>query len=432
MLVTADHRNRRNKLLLFVLPACLILPLVAHARQFKIELVALRPLYQALSLFEQGQVAEGDRTLRDFVAAQLSRISPKTGAPVLTTRIDPSQAKVLRATADKLVADQRYASEGHSVLGVIALLEGKSAAALTEFNEAARLKPASETPKVFQAVTYRLSGKLDAALKVYAQLRKANPKLNVGYIGQAETYYAMGNRAAALQVLNEWKKSAPGDPEPSNVLGLTYVAEKRFPDAIKEFDASLAISPRYAPALTNKGDALILQGNRPAGIESLRRALEADDHFIPAYLRLGTVYAEAGQFNESLAVFEKAVSLKLPVAPFYNNAAWLKLKLNQNVDAALQLAERAVALDPQYGDARGTLGWACLQKGDVDRAIRELKRAKDLSGDRPENTLHLGTAYYRKNMRVEALVELRKLPKLFPQSPEAAVAQKLIAELGGA
>ena len=76
--------------------------------------------------------------------------------------------------------------------------------------------------------------------------------------------------------------------------------------------------------------------------------------------------------------------------------------MNQNLDEAIKMVEKAVDLRPNDGYIVDSLGWAFYQLRDFDQAVAQLERAVDLrAGDAIINQ-HLGDAYWRSGRKLEA------------------------------
>ena len=58
------------------------------------------------------------------------------------------------------------------------------------------------------------------------------------------------------------------------------------------------------------------------------------------------------------------------------------LSAEQDVDGAIAAFEQAVALDPQYANARYFLALGYVEKGEIERAVEQLQVVSDLN---PEN-----------------------------------------------
>ena len=100
----------------------------------------------------------------------------------------------------------------------------------------------------------------------------------------------------------------------------------------------------------------------------------ADLHADPAALRrIAHCYFEAGRFGEAARVMRVAVDrLAAPDAAMTNTLAWTLERDNQ-VDAAREQVQRALAIDPSYGPAARLLAHLDKRAGEMSRAAQRLR-----------------------------------------------------------
>jgi tetratricopeptide (TPR) repeat protein len=100
----------------------------------------------------------------------------------------------------------------------------------------------------------------------------------------------------------------------------------------------------------------------------------ADPRAEPALLRrIAHCYFEAGRFGDAARVMRVAVDrLTAPDAATTNTLAWTLERDNQ-VDAAREEVERALAIDPSYGPAARLLAHLDKRAGDMSRAAERLQ-----------------------------------------------------------
>ena len=70
----------------------------------------------------------------------------------------------------------------------------------------------------------------------------------------------------------------------------------------------------------------------------------------------------------------------------------------QNLAEAVDLINKALALEPDNGYFIDSLGWAYYQQGKYPDALRELKRAVDKAKEDPVIFEHLGDAYIKNGL----------------------------------
>ena len=107
-----------------------------------------------------------------------------------------------------------------------------------------------------------------------------------------------------------------------------------------------------------------------------------------------------------------------------NLACVMAEKLNQ-VDEALQYADRAEELSPHSGMVKDTVGWVLYRKGLYPEAVERLKQAVALEPT-PIRQMHLAMGYHRVGEVQRGKELLRSVLKSTSGMPEAREAVELI------
>lgn len=94
-------------------------------------------------------------------------------------------------------------------------------------------------------------------------------------------------------------------------LGVRYLSEGNYQEAIIAFTAAIEIDPKQALAYVGRGDAYVLSGeteeNLAAAKTDYEHAIELDGTNAEAYLGLADVYIRQGDYEKALEVLRKAV-----------------------------------------------------------------------------------------------------------------------------
>eukprot|EP00658_Telonema_sp_P-2_P038607 TRINITY_DN27662_c0_g1_i2.p1 TRINITY_DN27662_c0_g1~~TRINITY_DN27662_c0_g1_i2.p1 ORF type:complete len:223 (-),score=75.52 TRINITY_DN27662_c0_g1_i2:158-826(-) len=91
----------------------------------------------------------------------------------------------------------------------------------------------------------------------------------------------------------------------------------------------------------------------------------------------GDSMAEQGRFGDALSEWLKALQLAPSNPKLYEQRAQVLLELGQSFDA-VQEAQKAVNLEPEYVAALFTLGRAQTEIGELELGLRHLNRAREL------------------------------------------------------
>lgn len=217
------------------------------------------------------------------------------------------------------------------------------------------------------------------------QAARANTQLGVRYLQQ-------GDPRQALRKLRKALNQDPDNADAHTVTGIVYErldrpeqAEKHYRRAVEldgsngtalnnygrflcdggDVDRALAMfdqaadNPLYddvAVALTNAANCALDAGRRDLGEDYLLRALEADDTFPPALLRMARLRYEQGHYLNARAFYQRY----LDAAPQTAQSAWLGLRIERklgNRDAVASYRLLLNNLFPESPQTRQMLEW---------------------------------------------------------------------------
>lgn len=93
-------------------------------------------------------------------------------------------------------------------------------------------------------------------------------------------------------------------------LGVRYLSEGNYQEAIIAFTAAIEIDPKQALAYVGRGDAYVLSGetdeNLTAAKADYEQAVELDETSVEAYLGLADVYIRQGDYEKALEILREA------------------------------------------------------------------------------------------------------------------------------
>ena len=149
-------------------------------------------------------------------------------------------------------------------------------------------------------------------------------------------------------------------------LGVRYLSEGNYEEAIIAFTAAIEIDPNRAEAYVGRGDAYVASGenaeNLNAALSDYEAALELDNTILPAWLSTGEIHVSLGNYEDAIEAYNRALELDPTQAEIYLNIAEcyialddtysamgiLKAGFSETNDSALQ--ERLVQLLSSTGD----------------------------------------------------------------------------------
>lgn len=157
-----------------------------------------------------------------------------------------------------------------------------------------------------------------------------------------------------------------------DVQAVIEYAEPLAVDPETKIDVRARLSDHLATAFRRRGDLAkaLLYAEQAV---SLWPAKESPV-FVHHLTKLGRSYLDAGRQDEALECFEQARELAGEDAVNLTNAAWGFYMAGKR-EEAFKLAERALAVNPHYGNAYHLRGWIHLSQGRYPEAAAQLERA---------------------------------------------------------
>jgi tetratricopeptide (TPR) repeat protein len=263
------------------------------------------------------------------------------------------------------------------------------------------------------------------------------------YLARGSAQLQLRNFAGARQDFEAAQQIAPGDPTPYNNLAfvamaegkrdealasfenalrvdatnfvalngiiMQYAASKELPNAHSRVDQALSAYPNVAWLHFLKGQVYGFEANGSAAEASLRRALELDPNYLPAYSSLAALFINSKQEERAIEEYKKILAIRPDNAMVYTLIGMLE-DSRQNYDGAIDNYKKALERDPNAVIAANNLAWnyASYEKGNLDEAVRLAQTVVQRNPNVAGFVDTLGWVYYKKNLYGAAVEQLRK------------------------
>lgn len=160
-------------------------------------------------------------------------------------------------------------------------------------------------------------------------------------------------------------------------LGLALRSQGDLPAAIASLRRAVTLDPAAAEPLCDLADALLAAGQGTEAVPLLSQALVRFGTNAKVHALLGDAYQSRGALAEAIPAYQRAVELDRALL-----AAWWGLGCAQAAQgdsaAAAESFERAVEIAPEFGIAHHNQGKALFEFGRIDAALEAFRRAAAL------------------------------------------------------
>jgi tetratricopeptide (TPR) repeat protein len=246
----------------------------------------------------------------------------------------------------KLLELGQYSADSYTHVGKIYYWLDEYGKAIESLSKALELQTNHPEALRFMGWSYYQLDEYPLAVEHFSRSIDADPKVGAAYDGLGWTYYWMEDYQNAIKIFARGVENAPGYKSLDGLydgLGWSYYMLGDYEKAIEQFNEALKISPKYSDALDGLGRALYRNGdavqakaifdhfielyngqaekyswvgwsyyyleNNDLAIEYLEKAAKINPRLSSVYRRLGDVYYESGQKQESLKNYQKYISL---------------------------------------------------------------------------------------------------------------------------
>ncbi len=189
--------------------------------------------------------------------------------------------------------------------------------------------------------------------------------------------------------------------------GGLFRPDEAFAKAEESVQRALALDPMLGEAHCVLGFLRFVRDFDWVAAEAeFKRALELNPGSADAYDLYGRMLAALGRHEEAIPMVRRGHELD-PLSHRTDLASSL-LRAGRTAEA-LEAARHAVEVDPEYGRARATLGWALFRSGDQEAGLAELERGAALAAGDLMFLAQYGEALGLAGRTAEARDVLRRL-----------------------
>ncbi|HEX5483612.1 MAG TPA: tetratricopeptide repeat protein, partial [Terriglobia bacterium] len=406
----------------------------------------------AVSLFQNHQYNQAQQILTGLLrqAPNDFQLNELMGL-VCTAQNRAGQANPYLA---KAVSLQPRSAEARMYLAANLVDLHQNARAESEFKQAVRLKPEDYNTNHNLGEFYIHTGRLALAIPSLAKAQQVNPssytngydlalaEIKTGkyrearesiehllhYQNQADLHSLLAaaeeKSGQYLEAAKEYGLAARMDPSADNIFawGSELLLHHTLEPAVQVFKRGVELYPRSAKMEIGLGIALYSRTYYQEAIDSFCRAIDLNPDDPRPYTFLGKIYdaspLQAPAVTDRFARFARLRPRNPQALYYYALSLWKGSRTEAkpaDVPKIERLFERAVALDPQFAEARLQLGILYAQQRRYDEAIAQYRQAIQSQPDLADAHYHLGEALVRTGKKAEAERQFQTFNRLHEQ-----------------
>jgi tetratricopeptide (TPR) repeat protein len=291
-----------------------------------------------------------------------------------------------------------------SNIGHALMMLGRHDQAIEVLEEAIQISPNSSLTYFLLGQTFLLQKEYDKAKANYELAVKINPEYANAYYGLATVCARLGNSDEAKghsesfkKLKAESRKDLKGRKilyddyiETQKLAALTYIeAGQMYRDVGKLLKAeellkqAAALDPENVACLLELASLYQQNGQPLKALQMHKKVSEIEPDNAIYHFRVGIISAKLSLFNDAEEAFRKVIALAPQNANGYRELSLLYVQIRQKLPQAVQLAEKAVALEATAANYY-VLSWACVRNGDNAKAFPAIKRALKLEPGNPQ------------------------------------------------
>ncbi len=283
---------------------------------------------------------------------------------------------------DEVIQEDPDVPQARQVRAQIYLKKDRLLEAIEDCKAALKSDPEYKAALFTLAHAHRLGGEYSESVAVYERLMSLDskdyrPPLNLGKI-----HLERGDIDSAISFL---RLSTGLDPERSamahNLLGAAYLQQGRFAEAEREIKRAIELRPWIKDAHYNLGLLVDRRGDAPGAVRELQAEVDLYPDSYMAHFHLARLFDQLGDPERKIEHLRKVIQYKSDFARVYLMLGKAYLDANRNLEEALQLTQKGLALDPESEFAsfgHFVLADIYLRLGQQDRSRTEKEKGVQL------------------------------------------------------
>ncbi len=245
-------------------------------------------------------------------------------------------------------------------------------------------QPTALEPRVKLAKAHIEIGNRAEAIRAYKTAIALHPKVLPLYHNLGGLYMQAGQLTEAVAAFQHVIQLDDTDSEAYLHLGWLHAHQRKFTDAQAYLLTAIQRDKNLISAYYGLAEVYAQQRLFADAIAVYQQLTSIHPHEAQAWVRQGVLHLKRQQISDAIFAFTQAIAVDENSADAHNNLAWLYATQGEQLKRAVELAERAVALDAN-ASRLDTLAYAYYRYGAYAKAEGAISRAINLE---PNNTAY--------------------------------------------
>ena len=263
-----------------------------------------------------------------------------------------------------------------------------------------------------------IEGRYDEAIYAYKQALVCDRQAGHVIRSLVALLAKTGQREQAVDWVNKLVALDPKDPEARALLANLYsTTMERFGEAAEIYQAILADEPQNFNVRLLLGGLYARMHDYGKARQVMEKLAELNPDSYAAFYYLAELYREMRLLDKAAAAFDQALTLNWSPQLAYEVAELHEH--NNRYPEASAIYRRIIEEDGSDEKARSFLANAYLRQGEVDNALQELEKLRNISANPDRVELAICRILLDTGKRLEAIDRLNAMIKKDPQSDGA-------------
>lgn len=208
--------------------------------------------------------------------------------------------------------------------------------AMENYNEAIRIDSSNYKSLINRGNIHKRNGDMYKAIRDYNSALKIQPNSIEGLSNRGDAYVQLNLIDSALIDLDNSISIKP-TYEAYYSRGLAHKIQKKFEEAILDYNLAMRLQPNELSVFTNRGNIYFELQKYERAIEDYKTVLREIPNDLNANANIGAALLQLKEYEQAISYLNKAIELNSNIANFFLNRAICNISLGNKKQAAEDL-----------------------------------------------------------------------------------------------